>query len=157
MASLLKGAVFAALLAYNAVCVRDMARAAAQAFLAPQGVGAPLRPDAPLPSAALAAHNGLRFVADMHASPMMSARDVLVRLWRAGERAHPRSRCVRHVAPAASRLTHDLRCTQARAPPRCSWRKCTRSHVVRVAGAESRAVNAHAHASVTHACRTCRA
>jgi hypothetical protein len=78
-ASLFRGALFVALLAYNVLSLRDIARAAAQAFLAPPGAGAPPAPGAPLPAGALAAHASLRFVADMHASPMMSSRDVLVR------------------------------------------------------------------------------
>ncbi len=76
---MLKGAVFVALLAYNALSLREAVRAAAQAFLVPAGAGAPHPPGVPLPADALAAHSSLRFVADMHASPMMSTRDVLVR------------------------------------------------------------------------------
>ena len=74
-----RGAVFIALLAYNLNCVRDMARASAQAFLAPAGFGVQPESGAPLPASALAAHTRLRFVADMHASPLMSSRNVLVR------------------------------------------------------------------------------
>ena len=74
-----RGAVFAALLAYNLNCLRDMARASAQAFLAPAGFGVEPASGAPLSASALAAHTRLRFVADMHASPLMSARNVLVR------------------------------------------------------------------------------
>ena len=74
-----RSAVFVALLAYNFNCLRDMARSSAQAFLAPAGFGAEPEARAPLSAAALAVHTRLHFVADMHASPLMSARSVLVR------------------------------------------------------------------------------
>ena len=71
--------MFVALLAYNLRGLRDMARSAAQAFLTPESFGSQPESGAPLSATALAAHTRLRFVADMHASPLMSARNVLVR------------------------------------------------------------------------------
>jgi hypothetical protein len=118
MVSLFKGALFAALLAYNALSVRDAARAAAQAFLAPAGAGAPPAPGAPLPADALAAHAALRFVADMHASPMLASRDVLVRgargaalaWWRA---APVRKRTRMRRLPAFTAAADAARCRAA--------------------------------------------
>ena len=78
-ASWARSAMFVALLAYNLRGLRDMARSSAQAFLAPESFGADPESGAPLSATALAAHTRLRFVADMHASPLMSARNVLVR------------------------------------------------------------------------------
>lgn len=82
-----RGAVFAALLAYNLSCLRGIAQSSAQAFLAPAGFGALPDAGAAVPVSALAAHTRLRFVADMHASPLMSARNVLVRRPRASAHA----------------------------------------------------------------------
>ena len=111
-----KGALFALLLAYNWRGCVDVLRSRANAFLSPAGVG----PPEALLQASLAqekpAHARLRFTADLHASSLLSSRDLLASA---------------HTALSPRRNAADPHPPQTRAQQRCSWRRCTRSAVVR--------------------------